>query len=173
MLRSRTIDPVILEMPDTLLAVVTTVGDPNTAAEAALRALYGTVYTLKFALKKQGINFTVSALRARWPDAHLKPKAQWTGCWGLPLPAGTTMLLQKDPTLEVRIETWHYGTVAQVLHLGPYSTEGDTVARLHAFITDNGYEIAGMHEEEYLTRPTAKVPKTLIRYPIAKRVEHQ
>jgi hypothetical protein len=28
------------------------------------------------------------------------------------------------------------------------------------------YEIAGPHEEEYLTRPDAKVPKTIIRYAV-------
>ncbi|MBE0480600.1 MAG: hypothetical protein IBX68_06435 [Dehalococcoidia bacterium] len=33
-------------------------------------------------------------------------------------------------------------------------------------IDESGHGISGMHEEEYLTRPTAKVPKTVIRYPI-------
>jgi hypothetical protein len=41
--------------------------------------------------------------------------------------------------------------------------------RLHDFIVENGYEIAGVHEEEYLTMPKAKVQKTLIRYPIRKK----
>jgi len=57
------------------------------------------------------------------------------------------------------LETWNYGTVAQILHVGPYSEEEPTVKRLHEFITENGYEIAGIHEEEYLTPPKAKVQK--------------
>jgi len=61
--------------------------------------------------------------------------------------------------------------VAQILHIGPYSEEGATVERLHKFIADSGYEIAGVHEEEYLTKPEAKVQKTIIRYPIKKKQE--
>jgi effector-binding domain-containing protein len=40
---------------------------------------------------------------------------------------------------------------------------------LHKFIEENGCEIAGTHEEEYLTCPDAKVVKPLIRYPIKKK----
>ncbi len=44
-----------------------------------------------------------------------------------------------------------------------------SIERLHKFIAESGYEIAGTHEEEYLTSPDAKVQKTLIRYPIRKK----
>jgi hypothetical protein len=159
-------DPHVIELPPQRMAVVTTVGDPNMVGEQAMSALYGAVYTLKFALKKQGREFKVGALRARWPDAHLTPKEEWLGIWGLPIPDDTTELVQKVPGVEVRIETWDYGTVAQILHLGPFSTEGPTIARLHEFITTRGYAMVGVHEEEYLTRLTAKVQKTIIRYPI-------
>jgi hypothetical protein len=70
------------------------------------------------------------------------------------------------PGFEVKIERWEYGLVAQILHIGPFSSEGPTIQRLHEFIAAQGYEIAGVHEEEYLTSPAAKVQKTLIRYPI-------
>jgi len=59
--------------------------------------------------------------------------------------------------------------VAQILHIGPYSEETATVERLHKFIAENGYKIAGIHEEEYLTKPEAKVQRTIIRYPIKKK----
>jgi len=75
------------------------------------------------------------------------------------------------PEVEVKIETWQYGTVAQILHIGPYKDEGPTVERLHHFIKDSGYEIAGTHEEEYLASPKAKVQKTLIRYPVKNIVQ--
>jgi hypothetical protein len=162
-------DPKIIEMPAQKMAVVTTVGDPNVVAQQAIPALYGAAYTLKFALKKQGREFKVGALRARWPDIHPASKDQWVGIWGLPLPEDTTEVPQKVPGVEVKIETWEYGTVAQILHLGPYSEEPPTIQRLHEFIAANGYEIAGAHEEEYLTKPDAKVPKTLIRYPVRKK----
>ena len=161
--------PVITEMPPQTMAVVVTKGDPNVVAHT-LGVLYGAVYTLKFQLKKSGQgDFKLSGLRARWPDAHILPKDQWTAYWGLPIPDGTTELPRKVPEPEVKIEVWEYGTVAEILHLGPYSEEGPTVEKLHAFIAESGYEIAGTHEEEYLTRPTAKVVKTVIRYPVRRR----
>ncbi len=161
-------EPLIIEMPSQKMAVVRTTGDPNVVGAQALPALYGAVYTLKFDLKKKGIDFKVAALRGRWPNAHLVPKDQWLGIWGLPVPEDTTSLPQKVPGTEVKIEVWEYGAVAQILHVGPFSTEPPTVQHLHDFIAENGYEIAGVHEEEYLTKPTAKVQKTLIRYPIKK-----
>jgi len=160
--------PEILEMGSQKMAVLVTKGDPNKVAAKAMPALYGSVYKLKFELKKKGTDFKVRGLRARWPDAHLVPKDEWTGIWALPIPNDVTEIPQKMPEVEVKIETWQYGTVTQILHLGPYKDEGPTVERLHRFIKDSGYEIVGTHEEEYLTSPKAKVQKTLIRYPVKK-----
>jgi len=162
-------EPEILEMKPQKMAVVYTKGDPSKVADKAMPALYGSVYKLKFELKKKGVTFKVGKLRARWPDAHLLPKDQWTGIWGIPVPEDTTSLPQKVPEIEVKLETWNYGTVAQILHVGPYSEEEPTVKRLHEFISKNSYEIAGVHEEEYLTTPKAKVQKTLIRCVIKKK----
>ena len=163
-------EPKILEMPPQKMAVVYAKGAPDKVFPEVMPALYGSVYTLKFDLKKKGLpTFKVSGLRARYPDAHLVPKEEWTHIIGLPIPEDTTSLPQKVPGTEVKLETWEYGTAAQILHLGAYDQEGPTVERLHKFIEDSGYEIAGIHEEEYLTTPDAKVPKTLIRYPIKKK----
>ncbi len=157
-------------MPAQKMAVVYGQGSPDKVFPATMPALYGSVYTLKFDLKKQGLpTFKVCGLRTRYPDAHLVPRDKWTHIIGLPIPEDTTSLPQKVSSIEVKIETWEYGTVAQILHLGPYDQETAAVERLHNFIQENGYEIVGPHEEEYLTRPDAKVPKTLIRYPIKKK----
>ena len=166
-------DPKIVKLPKQKMAVVVSHGDPNVVMPKIMPALYGAVYKHKFALKKAGKEtFKVGALFGRWPDAHLVPKDQWTGIWGLPIPANTRTLPQPDPEVPVKIETWDYGSaVAEILHLGPYSAEGPTVQRLHAFIEASGYEIAGVHEEEYLTSPRAKAQKTIIRYPIKKRAK--
>ena len=170
MARTKKTDPVIIEMPSQKMAVVTTVGDPNEAGESVFPQLYGTVYSLKFTLKKQGkTDFKVTGLRAKWPDAHIKPKDSWTGIWGLPVPNDTTELKGKLPSPKIELQTWEYGTVAQILHIGPYSEEGPTIQRLHEFIGANGYTIAGSHEEEYLTMPDVKEPKTIIRYPVRKK----
>lgn len=152
------------------MAVVYGKGDPNKIFAELMPALFGSVYTLKFALKKNGLpTFKVSPPRARYPDGLLKPKSEWTIIVGIPVPNETTSLPQKIPGTEVRLETWKYGTVAQILHLGSYDQEAPTVERLHKFIGENDYEIIGVHEEEYLTKPDAKVVKTIIRYDVKKK----
>ena len=157
-------------MPPQKIAVVQGKGTPDKVFTELMPALYGAVYTLKFDRKKKGLpDFKVSGLRARYPDAHLVPKEQWTHIIGLPIPEDTTSLPQKVPHVEVKIETWEYGTVAQILHLGPYDQETPNIERLHRFIDESGYKITGMHEEEYLTRPNVKVPKTIIRYVVRKK----
>jgi hypothetical protein len=163
-------EPQILEMPAQKMAAVYGKGRPDKVFSTVLPALFGSVYTLKFDLKKKGLStFKVSPPRTRYTDAHLVPMEKWTIVTGIPIPEDTTSLLQKVPGIEVKLETWEYGTVAQILHLGPYDQERPTVERLHKFITDSGYEIAGVHEEEYLTKPDAKVIKTIIRYPVKKK----
>jgi len=168
--KSSKLEPKILEMPPQKMAVVSGKGAPDKVFPELMPALYGSVFTLKFDLKKKGLTtFKVSGLRARYPDAHLVPKEEWTHIIGLPIPEDTTALPQKVAGIEVKIETWPYGTVAQILHLGSYSEEGPNIELLHKFIEESGYEIVSPHEEEYLTKPDAKVPKTIIRYEVRKK----
>jgi len=168
--KSSKTDPQLTEMPPQKMAVVHGKGTPDKVFAELMPALYGSVYTLKFDLKKKGLpTFKVSGLRACYPDAHLVPKEEWTHIIGLPVPEDTTALPQKVASVEVKLETWDYGTVAQVLHIGAYDQEKPSVDRLHEFIEENGYEIVGPHEEEYLTRPDTKVLKTIIRYQVVKK----
>ena len=163
-------DPQLMEMPPQKMAVVQGKGTPDKVFAELMPALYGSVYTLKFDLKKKGLpTFKVSGLRARYPDVHLASKEEWTHIIGLPVPEDTTALPQKVAGVEVKLETWDYGTVAQVLHIGAYNQEQPNIERLHSFIEENGYEIAGMHEEEYLTMPDSKVVETIIRYVVRKK----
>jgi len=168
--KRRKTDPELVSMPSRLMAVVTTVGEPGAQMELCMPALFGAVYGLKFSRKKAdpATDFSVEKLRARWPDAHEKPYDLWTAHWAIPVPDDATEVVQKVPAMPVRLETWEYGEVAQILHLGPYSEEGPTVQRLHEFIEQSGYEICGTHEEEYLTKPDAKEVRTIIRYQVRK-----
>jgi hypothetical protein len=64
-------------------------------------------------------------------------------------------------------------TTSRIVELAPttmaVATESAAIERLREFIAESGYEIVGCHEEEYLTCPTAKVPKTIVRYVVRKR----
>lgn len=164
--------PRFAKRPNQRMAVVRTVGDPNEIMGGAVSALYRAAYQHKFNLKRAGKpDFKVGPLFARWPDAHLVEKAEWTGIWALPVPSGTRTLAAETSDHEIVLESWDYGSrVAEILHLGSYSEEGPSIQKLHEFIQSNGYEIDGVHEEEYLTRPDAQVVKTIIRYPVHKVV---
>ena len=96
-------EPQIMDMPSQNMAVVYSKGDPNEVGPQVMPALYGSVYTLKFSLKKKGVDFKVGTLRARWPDAHIVPKDQWSGIWGLPIPDEVTVLPQKVSGIEVAL----------------------------------------------------------------------
>ena len=169
--RMKAFEPQITTLPARTMAVVRTTGDPAETGARAFPALYGAAYALKFALKKQGITFAVEPPCARWfngPDWRAVPRSEWTAAWALPLPDGTTEVTQKDPAVPVVIETWEYGSVAQVLHLGTYAEEEPTIEKLHAFIAEQGLEIAGPHEEIYLSRPGAANQKTIVRYQVRR-----
>jgi len=163
--------PRITKVPDRKVVTVTSHGDPNKVMEPYFKALYSAVYSAKMGVyKPKGIKMELGKLTAFWPDAHLKPKSEWTGIWGVPVPEYVTQkdLTQKDPEIKATVETWPGGDCAEVLYIGPYADEGPTIKELHKFIDDSGYKIAGDHEEEYLTRPGPKA-KTVIRYLIKKK----
>ncbi len=164
--------PEIVEAPSRTMAVARTTGDPTEVGAKVFPALYGAVYPLKSALKNQGVEYKIEPPRARWfggPDWATLPRDQWEAAWAIPVPDGTTDLVQKDPEIPVTVETWDYGTVAEVLFIGAYADEESTIRQLHGFIDDQGYEIAGAHEEEYQSRPDAKAPKTVIRYQVRRK----
>ncbi|NTU69399.1 hypothetical protein HGB13_01025 [bacterium] len=160
--------------PRTVLTVVS-LGDPNKVMESYMKALYGTAYSTKMKVYKPlGKIMSIGTLSAFWPDAHLKPKNEWTGIWNIEVPDWVKHkdLLQKDPKIEIKVEKLIGGDGAQILHLGAYSEEGPTIKTLHDFIEKefsmNMSDIIGNHEEVYLTTPKAKVQKTLIRYLVKK-----
>jgi len=162
-------DPCLVTLPDVTVAYIHTTDDPSAVGPEAMKALYGAGYGLKFALKKEGVEFALDCPRARW---DWMPGTEVTGSlvgdWALVVPDDTAEadLPQKSERFPVRIARWDYGDCAWIMHLGSYDAEEPTVTRLAAFIDEQGLEIAGMHEEWYLSPPNAKVPKTVILYPV-------
>lgn len=181
----------MIDIPPLNFAMVDGVGNPNTmpAYREALEALYGVSYTLKFSLKKQGVaDYRVGPLESLWWTDEsgafsMDPKAEWK--W-------TSMILQPDvvtrtqfedalsqlkekrdpPALpRVRLERFHEGLAAQVLHIGPYAAERPTIERIHIFIRDHGFKLVGKHHEIYLGDPRRSAPerlKTVIRQPMRR-----
>ena len=71
---------------------------------------------------------------------------------------------------KLRLETFEEGLSMQIMHIGPYSDEPATLAKMQAFAQDNGYVLRGKHHEIYLGDPRSAAPeklKTALRHPVA------
>lgn len=166
-------------------------GDPNhsPAYSQAVEALFSVSYTAKFALKKSAlaIDYAVMPLEGLW----------WADDWSVFLTDDrarwkwTMMIMQPDflpgemiqaaidrvartknlPALtKIRWEKFTEGHCAQILHVGPFSEEGPTIKKLHAYV-DGRSERTGKHHEIYLSDIRRAAPdkwKTIIRQPMKK-----
>lgn len=163
-------------------------GDPNTNPDyaAAVQALFAVAYTAKFALKKAGgEDFKVSPLEGLWwaedPSVFMTgDKSAWNWTMMIRIPDAVTDPMVADiaaevarkksmpEALQIQVRTFEEGTAAQVLHVGPYSAEGPTIAGLHEFIAAQGFTLTGMHHEIYLGDPRRSALeklRTIIRQP--------
>jgi hypothetical protein len=187
-------DVVVVNVPEMQFLMVDGAGNPNTSQEyqEAVEALYGAAYTLKFLIKKEAaLDYPVMPLEGLWwtPDMRefsVDNKEIWLWTMMIMQPEEVTGALfarvleqvqhKKDsPALaKMRLEHFHEGLAAQIMHLGPFAEEGPTIARLHAFIRDHGYACNGLeqkHHEIYLSDPRRVAPekmKTVIRQPMTR-----
>jgi hypothetical protein len=157
-------DPQIRKMPDKVkMLVVEKKGDPNVVAGMAFSTLFSTFF------EQPGVK--MAPPRARWLNQPSDPRNEWVGLYALPLPESVETL--RSQVEGVKIDYWEYGEVAEILHAGAYSEETPTIEKLFAFIAEQGYEIAGPHEEEYLkgpeSGPDASKYMTIIRYQVRKK----
>ena len=70
---------------------------------------------------------------------------------------------------EVMLETVSEGRCVQVLHVGPYSAETETIHAMWAFAKQQGLSLNGRHHEIYLNDPSRTPPdklKTILRQPV-------
>ncbi len=166
-------------------------GDPNTSQEFkdAIGVLYPLSYTLKFMIKKGGIgvDYGVLPLEGLWWTDDMssfvddrREHWQWTLMIMQPelvteqmvQEANAQVLKKKNPVSLplVRFESFEEGKVAQILHVGPFSEEGPSVEKVHAFIEESGSQRRGKHHEIYLSdirRAAADNWKTIIRQPMS------
>jgi len=166
-------------------------GDPNTAQEyqEAVEALYAVAYKLKFASKKElGKDYVVPPLEGLWwtenmDDFSVDDKGAWDWTMMIMLPEwvseemfeGALRQVKKSknpPALpKLRLEVYAEGLAVQIMHIGSYAAEAPTIARMHAFIEEQGYVPAGKHHEVYLGDPRKVAPdklKTVLRQPVGK-----
>lgn len=166
-------------------------GDPATNPDyaAAIQALYSVAYTAKYAVKAAGgPPVRLFPLEALWwsddPDAFTSGRREdWHWTMMLRIPGEVSDDVIDHAAEEVatkrampaarrlRLAEVEEGPAAQVLHIGPYDTEGPTIARLHDFIRSRGFSLSApdlRHHEIYLSDPR-RCPigrlRTIIRQP--------
>lgn len=180
----------IVDVPAMNFLMVDGRGNPNTSPDyqAALEALYGMSYGLRFALKAQGFEYVVSPLEGLWwtddmSDFSDRDKENWNWTmmimqpeWVTPelVEAARSDLAKKKNLValpELRFESYHEGLSVQIQYLGSYDEEHPTIMEMHAFAQEQGYILRGKHHEIYLSDPRRTAPeklKTILRQPIAK-----
>lgn len=185
-------DFVLIEVPSLRYLMFDGRGDPNVAPEYrhAIEALYSLSYTLKFMSKRAfDRDYVVGPLEGLWWSDDMgsfasrqKDKWSWTMMILQPdwitaehLQAAKAEVLMKKglPGVETtRLEVLDEGLCAQILHIGPYDTEGPVLARLHTeWLPANGLRETGHHHEIYLSDPRKVAPeklKTILRQPVAR-----
>jgi hypothetical protein len=166
-------------------------GQPGEATFGArMPGLCTTAYSLRFTLKRRGVERRVGLLEGLyWTvdgavdlDVILGPDRgtwRWTLLISLPDEATDEELAEalakgrakvgQDVAADLRVESFAEGAVAQVLHLGPYADERPTIERLHEAIAAAGFRPRGRHHELYLGDPGRAAPeklRTLVRQPV-------
>lgn len=178
-----------VEVPPMRYLMVDGMGDPGTtpAYAQAVEALFSVAYSAKFMVKKgpQALDFAVMPLEGLWWADDMNAFVsndrslwRWTMMIMQPdavadatLHAAVAEIRRKKrlPALDgLRLERFSEGLCAQILHIGPFTEEGPTIERLHAYIAARS-GLRGKHHEIYLSDIRRADParwKTIIRQPM-------
>ncbi|MES2702959.1 MAG: GyrI-like domain-containing protein [Bacteroidota bacterium] len=174
---------------------ITGKGDPSSESFLkSIEALYSVAYTVKFACKDAGNDFVVARLEGQWwydearyggismsdtPTAV--PRNEWEYRLLLRMPefvsadhlavAIDKVVAKKanDDAKKVELYTLPARRVVQMMHIGPFDTEPETLQQIISFMNEHGFAKNGLHHEVYLSdfRKTAPEKlKTILREPI-------
>ncbi|HDN17914.1 MAG TPA: hypothetical protein ENF41_02535 [Candidatus Bathyarchaeota archaeon] len=144
-----------------------------------MSALYPLAYGVKRIMKKEGRDFTVAKLEALWWVDSEKPyteapREEW--CWRLLIrqpefvthkiveKARQEVLKKKKLQLvkDVRFEKLREGMCVQILHIGLYSTESESIAKMRKLMEEKNLIENDPHHEIYLVAPyPRKVPEQI------------
>jgi len=191
--------PEIVDVPKANYIAVRGKGDPNEeggAYKAAVGVLYAVAYTLKMSYKTDHkiegfFDYVVPPLEGFWwqdgvrgVDYSRKSEFNWISVIRLP-----DFITKEDLDWAIRTAsekkkldcsaaeflTVEEGLCVQMMHIGSYDDEPESVALMDSFIRQNGYENdlnkSRLHHEIYLSDARKTAPdklKTVIRHPIRK-----
>jgi len=181
--------PALIQTKPAKYLTITGQGAPGGESfQERVGALYNVAFTLKMAKKFAGKDYKVCHLEGLWwgdkegQDFAAQPPDTWN--WKLiirvpdfigakDLKETVTSLKEKGKPPEVanvKLETLDEGQCVQMLHLGPYSKEGETVSQMKALAREKGLSCCGHQHEIYLSDPRRVPPerlRTILRLPVA------
>jgi hypothetical protein len=146
-------------------------------------AMYGMAFTVKMTRKSEGKgDYAICKLEACWQfESDNQKDWRWVLMIRTPdmveaadLAAAASKLEEKgkgDHVREVRLEKISEGRCVQMLHVGPYDKEVETVQNMEQFAREQGLEFHGEHHEIYISDPRRTPPerlKTILRRPVRK-----
>ena len=191
--------PSIVNLPKMNYIAVRGKGDPNIEDgeyKQSIPLLYGIAFTIKMSKKTdyqiEGyFDYVVPPLEGLWWQDGVKGvdysrKEAFNFISMIRLPDFVTekdftwavnqaTIKKKMDFSKVDFFTYEEGLCVQCMHIGPYDNEPETVALMHNYIKEEGYELdindKRLHHEIYLSDPR-KVDrekiKTVVRHPIRK-----
>jgi hypothetical protein len=71
----------------------------------------------------------------------------------------------------LRLEPFEEGLCVQMMHIGPYATEPETIEKMKVFSSENNLTWQNNHHEIYLGDPRRSDPsklKTILRHPVTR-----
>jgi hypothetical protein len=184
--------PRLVNVPDRRCFAIQGLGTPGGPEfQEAMGALYGAAYSLHFLLRDRGIDAHTGPSEGLWErldgqtdwseGAVAFDPAAWRWTLLLPVPVeaspediasalAVARRRRPTPALErLGVLTLAEGLVVEAMHLGPYTTEPETIAAMHALAESEGLVPAGPHHEIYLGDPHRTAPerlRTVLRQPV-------
>lgn len=193
--------PEIVDVPPMNFIAVRGKGNPNEEDgeyKQAVGLLYAIAYTIKMSYKGNRkidgyFEYVVPPLEGFWwqdgidgIDYSNKSTFNWISVIRLPdfvsirdFEWAKTEVERKKKLDCKKAEylTVHEGLCVQIMHIGPFNNEPETVAVMDSYIKENGYENdfsdERLHHEIYLSDPRKANPeklKTVIRHPVRPTV---
>ena len=191
--------PSIVDVPTMNYIAVRGKGDPNEENgeyQESIGLLYGIAYTIKMSYKGDHkidgfFEYVVPPLEGFWwqggvAGVDYANKADFSFISLIRLPDFVTKAdfewaiaeatkKKKTDFSKVEFFTYNEGLCVQCMHIGSYDDEPATVAAMHEYARQNGYELdisdTRYHHEIYLSDPRKCEPvklKTVVRHPIRK-----
>lgn len=192
--------PEIVNVPTANYIAVRGKGNPNTPDgeyQLAISVLYAVAYTLKMSYKtdykiKGFFEYVVPPLEGFWWQENVsgvdygnKDSFNWISVIRLPdfitktdfeWAVENASKKKKLDCSKAEFITIDEGLCVQIMHIGPFDNEPETVAIMDAFLEENGYENdineKRLHHEIYMSDARKVAPekwKTVIRHPIRRK----